>query len=205
MLTGDITFRAHQHRNNPDFRCDGDTPTPTPEPTPTPLISCTDNDIQYAVNSSNENQGTQKGGAAILANRSIPSAMFGAPQTTGTPSDAGFPAGSFYSLGFTGGNIVVGFDEPFYPNPAGDDINVFEVTGGVYPDENVTVEVASNPAGPWTLASPNPGLRDAGFEMNTASAQYIRLTEASNIALFNDSADGYDVDAVRVNCKLQAQ
>lgn len=199
-ILADFSFRAVQHRNNPNFVCN-------PEPTPPPaVVSCTENDIQFASSSSDNDQGLRKNSTAVLANRSIPSAAFGAPQTTGVPSDVGFPVGSFFSLGFPlSGNtasIVFGFASPFYPNPTGSDVQVYEVTGGVYPDEKVKVEVATAPAGPWTVASPNPGTRDAGFEIGTPFAQYVRLTDTSDINLFEPTADGYDVDAVKVFCRV---
>jgi len=198
-ILADFSFRAVQHRNNPDFVCN---PEPTPPP---PVVSCTQDDIQYASSASDNDQGLRKNSTAVLANRSIPGAAFGPPQTTGTPSDAGFPAGSFFSLGFPlSGNtasIVFGFASPFYPNPAGADVQVYEVTGGVYPDEKVKIETASNLLGPWTVALPNPGVRDAGFEIATPFAQYVRLTDTSDIGLFEPTADGYDVDAVKVFCQ----
>lgn len=201
ILTADISFRAVQHRNNPNFVCN-------PEPTPPPVISCTEGDIQYASSFSNNNQGTRRNGSAVLAERSVPSAMFGPPQTTGAPSDSGFPTGSFFSLGFTGGNIVVGFSSPFYPNPTGPDLQVFEVTGGNYPDEKVMVEVGPSSAGPWTLVSA-AATRDEDLELPIASAQFVKLTEASSltdfpIPAYND-ADGYDVDAVKTFCRALPQ
>jgi predicted ribosomally synthesized peptide with SipW-like signal peptide len=193
-VLADITFTAVQSRNNPDFVC---------EETP-PQISCTENDVIYAGSFSDNDQGLRKDGSGVLANRSVPSAAFGAPETSGADSDAGFPTGSFFSLGFPlSGNtasIVFGFAEPFFPNPSGADLQVFEVTGGVYPDEKVKVEVATSAGGPWSVATPNPGTRDAGFEIPLASAQFVRLTESSNIALFEPEADGYDVDAVKAFC-----
>ena len=82
---------------------------------------------------------------------------------------------------------------------------MFEVTGGVYPDEKVKVETGPAAAGPWTVALPNPGIRDAGFEMSDTTAQFIRLTEASDINLFSNDADGYDVDAVQTLCQQTLQ
>lgn len=137
----------------------------------------------------------------MLANRSVPSAMFGAPQTTGAVSDVGFPTGSFFSLGFTNGNIVLGFTNPFFDQP-GADLQIFEVTGGVYPDERVKVEVGPTSAGPWTTVA-SSALRDASIDIGASgvlSAQFVRLTDVSNIALFPLDADAYDVDAVKALC-----
>jgi len=212
LLNADIAFSAVQHRNNPGFRCDGATPTPTasaspltspsPSPSPTP-IACIET---YATTAHDPSQGTQKSGAAVLANRSVTSAMFGPPQTAGNPSDVGFPVGSFYSLGFKpalpepeGGSVVVGFAAPFFANPSGPDLQVFEVTGGVYPDEKIRIEVGSTSTGPWTLAAAS-ATRDATVELPVASAQFVRLTDVSDIALFPTDADAYDVDAVKAFC-----
>ena len=202
-LTADVTFLAIQSRDNADYVCDA-TPTPSPTPTPTPpAFACTSVDNIFASSSSDNDQGLRKDSGAILANRSIHSAAFGAPQTAGLPSDVGFPAGSFFSLGFPlGGNtasIVYGFSEPFFNGP-GADFQIYEVTGGVYPDEIVKVEVSSNPSGPWTQVAA-AAVRDAAIDMNpVVQAQYIKLTDVSNIALFPNDGDGYDLDAIRAFC-----
>lgn len=168
----------------------------TPSPTPVACIQT------YASSFAGNNQGTRKDGSAILADRTVPSAMFGAPQTAGLPSDAGFPAGSFFSLGFTNGNIILGFTNPFF-NQAGNDLQIFEVTGGVYPDEVVKVEIAPTAIGPWTVVAP-AAIRDAGIDINPIPmGQFVRLTDVSNIALFANDADAYDVDALRANCGTQ--
>ena len=123
-LLADIKFTAVQSRNNPNFGC---------EPV---QISCETSDNIFASSSSDNDQGLRKDGSAVLANRSVPSAAFGAPQTSGADSDVGFPTGSFFSLGFPlSGNtasIVFGFAEPFFPNPSGVDLQVYEVTGGAW-------------------------------------------------------------------------
>ncbi|HCS78956.1 TPA: hypothetical protein DIV55_04410 [Patescibacteria group bacterium] len=184
-LKGNVSFTAVQSRDLPDYACGQ------------PLV-CVET---YASTASHNNQGTRKNGSAVLANRSVPSAMFGPPQTSGAPSDVGFPAGSFFSLGFTNGNIVVGFANPFFPNPSGADLQVFEVTGGVYPDEKVKVEVSSSNSGPWTLVSA-AATRDEDLELpgSVASAQFVQLTDVSDITLFEPTADAYDVDAVKAGC-----
>ena len=98
-------------------------------------IACAEVDTIFASSSSANDQGLRKDNSAVLANRSIPGAAFGAPQTFGADSDVGFPAGSFFSLGFPlGGNsasIVFGFTEPFYNGPSAD-LQVYEVNGRVY-------------------------------------------------------------------------
>lgn len=217
IVTADLAFAAIQSRNNDDFVCNqvggGPTPTPTVEPTPSttpipsptpPLIACTTNDNIFASSSNDNDQGLRKDSTPVLANRSIPSAAFGPPQTSGASSDVGFPVGSFFSLGFPlGGNtasIVFGFAEPFYPNPSGADLQIFEVTGGVYPDEKVKVEASTASTGPWTQLAAS-AIRDEDIELGILeSAQFVRLTDVSTIADFPNDADGYDVDALKAFC-----
>lgn len=206
-LTADVTFRAIQSRNNAGFLCSGQ-PNPPPPPPP-PAISCETGDIQFASASSDNDQGLRKDSSAVLANRSVPSAAFGAPQTSGADSDVGFPVGSFFSLGFPlGGNtasIVFGFTNPFYPNPSGPDLQIFEVTGGVYPDEKVKVEASSTALGPWTVLAA-AAVRDENIELGILpSAQFVRLTDVSTIGDFPNDADAYDVDAIKTFCRIVAE
>lgn len=142
----------------------------------------------------------RKNGTAVLPDRSDPTDALVA-QSTGAASDSPVIAGSFFSLGF-GGSIVVGFSQPFL-NTAGTDITIYEVTGGVYPDELVDVEVSSSSVGPWTLIG-NDVARDESLEMILGSAQFVRITDQSNIALFESTADGYDLDGVKALC-VEAQ
>lgn len=206
IVMGDIGFSATQSRNNPNFRCNPVQPTPTPAPTP--LISCSENDVIYASSFTDNDQGLRKGGTAVLANRSVPSSAFGIPETSGADSDVAPPTGSFFSLGFPlSGNtasIVLGFSEPFYPNPSGPDLQVFEVTGGVYPDEKVKVEASATAVGPWTVLAAS-ATRDESIELGALPfAQYVRLTDVSDINLFSGTGDatpdGYDLDALKAFC-----
>jgi len=165
-------------------------------------IACADTDAIFASSSSSNDQGLRKDNSAVLANRSDPSAAFGAPQTAGADSDVGFPAGSFFSLGFPlGGNtasIVFGFAEPFYNGPSAD-LQVYEVTGGVYPDEKVKIE-ASKDGTTWTLLA-GSAIRDEAVDLGPLDfANFVRLTDVSTISDFPDDADGYDVDAVKALC-----
>src|SRR3989344_2059995 len=161
-------------------------------------IACTESDAIFASSSSQNNQGKRKDGSNVLANRSDPSAAFGAPQTSGADSDVGFPVGSFFSLGFTNGNIVFGFAEPFYNGP-GNDLQIYEVTGGVYSDEKVKIE-ASKDGTTWTLLA-GSAIRDEAVDLGPLDfANFVRLTDVSTIADFPDDADGYDVDALKAFC-----
>ena len=93
--------------------------------------------------------------------------------------------------------------ETFYPNPSGADLYVYEVTGGVYPDETVLVEAKLNLGDSWT--SLGSITRDGSVEMlpGLLAARYVRLTEASPIGPFEATADGYDLDAVKAFCTQQ--
>jgi len=175
------------------------------EPPPV-IVSCEPNDAIFASGFSNVAQGLRKDGTAVLADRSDPNDATGAPQSLGNPDDTPVVAGSFFSLGFphanngnVPGTLELSFSEPFFPNPSGSDLQVFEVTGGTYPEERVRVEVSPDGT-TWTLVAAS-ALRDAPIEISPlTSAQFIRLTEASNIAPFESTADGYDLDAVKAFC-----
>ena len=204
-VLANIQFDAVQARNNRDFVCSSLVPTSTP--TPTPIISCTSDTIRFASSAYNNDQGRRKNGTAITVDRSNPSFAFGLPQTIGAPFDTVTP-NSFFSLGFlnvspstASASIVFGFTEPFFNGP-GDDLQIFEVTGGPsYPEEKVKVEVSMNPGGPWTVLSAG-SIRDAALDLGSVvSAQYVRLTDVSDIGLFEETADGYDVDAIKSLCK----
>lgn len=181
-LTADITFNAVQSRNNPDFEC-----------APPPPLACED---QWASSVASSNQLLRKNGTAVLPDRSDPTDALVA-QSTGTPSDSPVIAGSFFSLGF-GGSIVVGFSQPFLNGP-GNDLSIYEVTGGTYPDELADVEVSSAPGGPWTLIG-NDVVRDESLEMINPTAQYVRITDQSPLGPFEATADGFDLDGVQALC-----
>ncbi len=137
-------------------------------------------------------QGMRKDGSAVLAARSNPAAALGVAESTGTPSDS--ITSGFYSLGF-GGSAVFGFDNAII-NGDGNDLMVYEVTGGVYPEERVKVE-ASLDGTTWVVLS-NSALRDASLDLGTLEcAKFVRVTDVSNKALFSADADGYDLDAIK--------
>ncbi len=196
-LTADIMFSAIQHRGNPNFVCDDETP---------PVVSCEIPDQIFAASVVSTAQGLRKNGTAVLADRIDPASALGAPQTSGLPSDVGFPVGSFFSLGFphanngnVPGSVVYDMGEIFYPNPSGADLFVYEVTGGTYPDETVLIEAKLDVGDPWTpLGSVT---RDGNVEiLPLVAARYVRLTEASLIGPFEATADGYDLDAIKAFC-----
>jgi len=204
-------FYATQVRNNPNpippdtgtgrvwneqlKRCvPGTTPSVTPTPTPLACIPAFANTVEANA------QGTRKNGTAVLATRTNP-LMALVPQTTGLAFDPAPADNTFYSLGFTNGTLIVKFNSPFFNGP-GDDLKVYEVTGGPpYPDEKVKVE-ASPDGTTWTQLTPSltkDGTVDLGV---LPSAQYVRLTDVSDINLFEDTADGYDVDGVQALCAV---
>jgi len=204
-FTADISFRAIQSRNNPTFLCDQPEETPTPTP---PTIACTENDNIFAASVVASAQGLRKDGTAVTADRDDPADALGVPQhPLALPSDSPVVADSFFSLGFPHanngnipGSIELDMGEVFYPNAAGDDLFVYEVTGGAYPDEIVQVYAKLNLGDGWSLLG--SVTRDDGVELSAGgltSARYVRLVEAS-VAVFPSDADGYDLDAVKAFC-----
>lgn len=189
-VLADLEFYAVQQRNNENFQCqmpdDDDTPT---------FGQCAPGQ-QYADMGSDLNQGLQKSGAAVLGERSVLSSAFGDPQTLGNPSDAGFPAGSFLSLGF-GGSVILDFEDNVVVADTGADLKIYEVTGGSYPDEKVKVEISQD-GSVWKLVSAS-ATRDAELDIESTGlgwARYVRLTDVSDAGLFPNDADGYDLDAI---------
>jgi predicted ribosomally synthesized peptide with SipW-like signal peptide len=149
-------------------------------------------------------QGVRKDGTAVRVARSNPSAALGPAQTAGNPSDAGFVESDFTSLGFYHlgfeGWITLKFDNIAVNNP-GMDIRVYEVTGGSYPDEKAIVEVSQDGVTWYTLGT---AIRDEDFDLDAVGlpwVKYVRVTDDSDLAPFELTADGFDLDAVRaLNC-----
>ena len=149
-------------------------------------------------------QGLRKNSTPVIADRSHPENALGAPQSTGADFDApGFPEDEwFYSLGFPtetkSASITLEFATPVFNGP-GQDLRIFEVTYGPgtgYPMERITVEVSQDLA-TW-IDLPGFVNRDGIVHLpaDIPFIKYVRLTDASNVNLFEDTADGYDVDAV---------
>ncbi len=162
---------------------------------------------KYADVVANANQGVRKDGSLILVDRRNPATALGAPQTTGTPSDAVVTPNSFFALGFNVGttttrSLALGFTNNVILNGPGADFKVYEVTGGVYPDEHVKVEASKDGIG-WTVVAADV-VRDADVDLGPLSwAAYVRLTDINATAPFPNDADGYDVDAVEaLNCAV---
>jgi hypothetical protein len=91
----------------------------------------------------------------------------------------------------------VRFDNNYIIDGPGNDLQVWEVTGGVYPDELIELEASQDGTTWFPIGS---GLtRDAMTDLGLSGlswARYIRLTDISNPNSFSDAtADGYDLDA----------
>ncbi len=205
ILTADIKFSAVQSRHNPNFLC------AQPEQTPEPVV-CEPSQT-YADEVISSDQGLRKNNTAVTPDRSNTSYALGAPQSSGTPYDNPVVPNSFFSLGFPlGGNtteIILSFNDNFVVDGVGNDLKLWEVTGGTtYPDEKVDVYVGDLPAGPWTQVG-NDVTRDAEIDLSLSGvleARYVRIVDASNLALFEPAADGYDLDAVQaLNCIQRAE
>lgn len=140
-----------------------------------------------------EDQKKRKDGSAVLSERSDVGVALGAAETSGASSDSPVVIGSFYSLGF-GGSVILRFHNLILNQP-GDDLRVYEVTGGTYPDEKATVE-ASQDGVSWTLLG--TATRDGDFDLGPLSwAGYVRITDTSSSGAFEPTADGFDLDAVK--------
>lgn len=197
-LTADVTFDAVQARHNPRYQCR------------VPQVACQPAQA-YADAVVTSNQGTKKNGSPVDANRSNPSFVLGAPQSLGTPFDNPVVPSSFFSLGFkqgttTGGSITVAFTDNIIVDGPGNDLRAWEVTGATnppYPVEKVKIEVSQD----GTTWVPVASSLDRDAEADLAGsglswAKYVRLTDVSNPASFEATADGYDLDAFSaLNCR----
>lgn len=143
------------------------------------------------------NQALKKNGGPVNGDRSDTSQALGEAETSGTPFDSPVVAGTFYSLGF-GGDITLGFDNAIVDG-AGDDFQIYEVTGGSsYPEELVDIEVSDDGID-WWLAAEDVS-RDAIIDLEGtpfSCIHYVRVTDVSDPDIFEPEADAYDVDAAR--------
>lgn len=139
-------------------------------------------------------QGLRKDGSAVLPDRSDSTQALGVAESTGAPTDSPVVPGTFYALGF-GGSLTLGFDNALLNN-GGNAGQSFEVTGGGYPDEKVKIEASYDGVNWVTVA--NAIARDGAFGLGSLEcADAIRLTDVSDVSLFEPTADGYDVDGVK--------
>ncbi len=132
--------------------------------------------------------GKNKNGTDIIATRSDTSQALGVAE--GTDAE-----GTFTSLGFPSGSITLKFTNPVYNGP-GTDISISESTHTPYPDETASVEVSADGS---TFVAAGSVTFDGEISLpdSLSCARYVRLTNTSNPALFEDTADGFDVDGVK--------
>lgn len=166
----------------------------------TPLESYADSVVTF-------DQGVRKNNTAVTADRIDPAKTLGVQQSGGTPFDNPVVANSFFSLGFDegtdqtpneGGWIQLEFTNNYIVDGPGNDIRAWEVTGGTtYPVEKIKIEVSQNGSNWFTVTSSadrdtEANLGDSGLTW----AKYIRITDVSDRAEFEATADGYDLDGV---------
>lgn len=188
ILLADVEFSAEQSRNNSEFMCG-------------PKLCQT----RWADSVVKNVQGKRKDGTNVLATRTNPVTGLVA-QTAGNPYDSPVTEGTFYSLGFLtngalGNYVIVSFNSAVFDFP-GNDLKIYEVTGGtVYPDEKIMVEVSKDNS-TWTTLNPNPGVRDQVYDINGQIDwfKYVKITAVSDINLFESTADDYDLDGVQAVC-----
>lgn len=195
-----ISFRAIQSRHNSDFLCK-------------PVAQC-EPEQAYADHVVDSDKGVRKNGTDIALDRSDPLKALGSPQSFGAPFDNPVPTGEFFSLGFDkgldetpneGGWIIVEFTDNIIVDGPGNDLRVWEVTGGSsYPTEKVKIEVSQDGSTWFPVASSldrdaEADLADSGLSW----AKYVRLTDVSVRSEYESTADGYDLDAFSaLNCEV---
>lgn len=168
-------------------------------------ISCVNPSLQYADRVVSVAQGVRNNGTAINADRTDPNDVLGAPQSSGDPADNPVPVGEFFSLGFNadqsvnmnGGQITIEFVDNFLVDGPGNDLRMWEVTGGTdYPVEKLKIEVSQDNSSWFEVESSVD--RDAEADLansGLAWARYVRLTDVSDRTEFEATADAYDLDA----------
>lgn len=168
-------------------------------------IACEDPSLQYADNVVVFSQGVRNNGTPINVDRTDPDDVLGEPQSNGDPYDTPVPTGEFFSLGFNadplinfdGGKITIEFVNNFLVDGPGNDLRMWEITGGSgYPVEKLMIEVSQDNATWFPVASSLD--RDAEADLASSGlpwARYVRLTDVSDRTEFEPTADGYDLDA----------
>lgn len=174
-LKADIEILAIQADTNPDYTCG----------------TCSLLGEFGAVQVATANQGLRKGGDPVAVDRTNPTAALGLPEQTAA-------SGTFYSLGI-GGTLTLKFAEPV-EDLGGTDLSLYEITGGVYPEETALVEVSQD-----GLVFESLGTASSlsgpliSFDLTATSfdwIQYIRLTDTTDTSLHNNLADGFDLDGI---------
>lgn len=132
------------------------------------------------------NQGMRKNGTSVLPDRSDLSAALGVAEGTQN-------IGTFYSLGM-GGSTTFAFQ-----NGISEGTFVVESTWTdyYYPTETAKVEVSTNGINYQEIGNITKEDGEVEIPAGFGCALFVRLTDTSNPALFEDTADGFDVDGVR--------
>ncbi len=123
----------------------------------------------------------------------------------------GVADGQFYSLG-KNGVVTLSFNS-YVLDVAGTDISVHEITNGrdIYPEEKALVAVSQDGVTFVTVGTASGldlGTGVSSFDISSTGfpwIKYVRLTDATNFAIHNSTADGYDLDAVDAmygNCSI---
>ncbi|TVR79187.1 MAG: T9SS C-terminal target domain-containing protein [Chitinophagaceae bacterium] len=151
-----------------------------------PSLSCqADSVVSY-------NQGLNKLGGPVLADRSDPLVVLDPPTGNNAP-------GEFFSLGF-GGEIVVKFNDGIKNEPGQNDFKVYETSFGnpscnQYPEK---IDVfASQDGTPSSWVYLGQGCLDSEFDLGPLPwAKYIKLIDVSNPNDFSNAvnSDGYDLE-----------
>jgi hypothetical protein len=145
--------------------------------------------------------GTRKDGSAVIESRRIPARALGAPQKD--------DSNNFVSLGFDKNNgepregvLILGFDN-ILTNGEGADVRIWETSFNdgsrsfsQYP-EKALVYVSQSLDGPWTLINPGGTTdKDQAYDLVLDWAKYMKLEDITGKSGFENSADGFDVDAI---------
>jgi hypothetical protein len=130
------------------------------------------------------NQGLTKGGSPVLPERSNSSDILGAPDNL------------FFSFGF-GGDITIRFDN-YISTEGALDVKVYEVTNGIYPEEDAEIWVSQSNSN-FILAGTvnNKGVNSVDLPENLYWVKYVKIVDISNPDPFASNADGIDIDAVQ--------
>lgn len=148
---------------------------------------------QWLATIEDEDQGTRKDGSAVLTERSNSDAVLGEDDDV------------FFSLGVEGS--VVGKFNAFVENVDGDDITVYERTGGnplTYGEETALVEVSQDGSTWYSVGTASSHATDGAtsFDFDATGLEWIMFVRVTDTTDFDtefpsdNGADGFDLDAV---------
>ena len=146
-------------------------------------------------------QGKTKVGGNVLANRSNLDNVFDEPDFEPTDN----AVNTFFALGF-GGTATLEFSRQVL-NVDGNDLSFHEGTNGnrnSYPEETALIEVSQNGTDWYEVGTVTGRSTDGGSGVDLVDfgstglnwIKFVRVTDTSNSALFENTADGYDLDAI---------